>query len=387
MVERCENQGKGTMQTNKFWLYYSMAMIGLMYPYDVRAGVYVANNCQDAMNSFGGCNQKDIQDACYYAQEIGDLDANGGIGCATTTGGAMNIYLISDCETVEYISGVKSCGTCDSGYDLMSLRTLKNKTVPTDFSWGDGADHDNSAWKAVYDEASSASQIPSDIDVCVQCVEGGTWQSMGSNKYQKVPSVCGVAQAAQYGCASNSFLSGGTGANITCTLCSGVIGALCSGWQNGHTNGLTCDANNGYYKYNASTCHRCPSMDGAYGKHDGGVSSDLTGCFMPSTTSLSDSDGTYHFSSSCPYKTMIEFDNSSYNGCGEDYIPYYTEDGEFYMNGSIDESLYACDVKVTEDNKDFLSEALENDYFGCSGTIVPTEDFCWDAVDEGGGSE
>lgn len=79
-----------------------------------------------------------------------------------------------------------------------------------------------------------------------------------------------------------------------------VIG--CSGTElTPSNNKLSCVCKKGYYGNATSGCTKCPSSGGIDGTTLGINTTDITGCYIPTDESMSDSIGTFHFSEPCFY--------------------------------------------------------------------------------------
>lgn len=126
------------------------------------------------------------------------------------------------------------------------------------------------------------------------------------------------------GCTKNGGSSGGD-CDGTCTNCTSTLWTdYATGYQNKTTatcNTVTCKCTKstdyrcaaGYYKSgvirclgsidgsaSCSGCSRCPPSGGIYGSSAPG-STAITACYIPTDTSMSDSTGTYTYTSNCYY--------------------------------------------------------------------------------------
>ena len=104
-----------------------------------------------------------------------------------------------------------------------------------------------------------------------------------------------VCECYEYGeCVYTSCKSGyymPTNSQGDCVAC--PANATCSGG----TALFSCNA--GYYR-NGTSCSRCPSSGGVYGTSAAG-STKITDCYLPASTTGSDSTGTFTYTSNCYY--------------------------------------------------------------------------------------
>lgn len=258
------------MKNNKFWLYYSLATIGLFYTFNsAHGGVFVfrGSYCVDEMGGmYDGSTPTPTQVCNGVVNNLPDAD------CSTYQSSSYETYILEYPGTnYSWGSGalhvIKGCTACNSGDRLLSLSTLCSLKEDDEESWTDphGAAETIVGWMLEDGQTCADATIYQDVQFCVECnttSTPGSWETYNSAKksvYRRITTtnLCDNTSSTsyQYGCAANTYKYSGSGTSIVCLAC--PSNATCNS-NVGHTATFTCKS--GYTKSgNSCVSNNCPA--------------------------------------------------------------------------------------------------------------------------------
>ncbi|MBR2286004.1 MAG: hypothetical protein IJ866_00900 [Alphaproteobacteria bacterium] len=258
------------MKNNKFWLYYSLATIGLFYTFNSAHGgvrVFRGSYCEEEIGGYyDGGTPTPTQVCNSVVRDLGDG------GCSAYQPSSSYETYILEWSGTNYSMGagalhaIQGCTACYSGDRLLSLSTLCTLKENDEDSWTDryGAAETIVGW--MLDGQNCADAIVyQDAKFCVECnttSSYGSWTTYNStNKSVRrsitTTNLCDNTQSTsyQYGCAANTYKYSGSGTAIVCKAC--PSNATCNS-NVGHTDTFTCKS--GYTKSgNSCEPNNCPA--------------------------------------------------------------------------------------------------------------------------------
>ena len=256
------------MKSNKFWLFYSMAIAGLFWS----DGVWATN--YGLGRYYGECGEIGEGEGCDYPSCSTTTVISGTHTCATY-GSSWDLYSWENNSCSFSTQSVSECASCASGKNLVKLSTLID--APGNFYSGEDTFTSNLIGTC---NGSGCGAI-GDMKVCVTCNIGqkdyvGTWETVSGNANAvrirtKTLGACNAAgdmvitDSYEYGCAANTCYRYGSGASITCEARTTGEILPAGAQQNGHKTKCTCNQAGGYYiDTNDGSCVACPSSANSY---------------------------------------------------------------------------------------------------------------------------
>ena len=144
---------------------------------------------------------------------------------------------------------------------------------------------------------------------CTKCKSG--YQLTKRYRFQDL--IAYTLSSCQQYCTSTNFYIEYDECEKCAIPCSSTTSWLTSNGKTGYERRTVCSSGCGTYEYrcaagyygkptnDTSGCTKCPSSGNVAGQSVAGSNSAITSCYIPANTSLSDSTGTYQYTSNCYY--------------------------------------------------------------------------------------